>query len=149
MLCSPLAPGLSLGCGERHENLAHLLRPTPQPNSLKVIPASRTFATHSFFLYLCESVFWSRKAGMGENSCPGLYNWVFAEHRGGAGCKRKQNCQRLPFLPHLLALPFHITSEKNHINILQLLVTNNVHVNKWRACVHRAQQIFPVKIFSI
>lgn len=130
MLCLPLATGLSPGCGERHENLAHLLLPTPQSNSPAVISALRTFATHSLFLYLCESVFWSRKARLGEEFLPRLHDWILAEHRGGAGCKRKQNCQPLTFLPHWLAQPFHITLEKNHVNISQLLVTDNVHINK-------------------
>lgn len=61
------------------------------------------------------------------NSWPWHYGWVYAEHRAGTRCKRKQNCQCLTFLPHSLALPFCITLEKIHIDILQLLVTECVH----------------------
>ena len=73
---------------------------------------------------------WIREQGsrnMVKNSWPWQYGWVCVEHREGTRCKRKQNCQCLTFLPHSLALPFCITLEKIHINMLQLLVTEYAH----------------------
>lgn len=148
--CSALATGLFKGCGERHENLAHLL---PLLASAKFPRGHSSFGDFPHMLILSLPV-WictleHKSRNRVKNFCPWHYDWVSAEHRCRAWCKSKQNCQCLTSLPHSLALPFHIMLEKICINIFQLLVIDNMHMNKYTACVHRVQQMFKNSIFKL
>lgn len=122
--CSEPATGLLTGHGGRPENLACLVPALGQvPQFPRASPLLQGLSSPTHSLSTCGNL--NLGAGRQEygEKFLALTLWLgLCKAQSRTRCKRKQNCQCLTFLPHSLALPFWITLEKIHINILQLLV---------------------------
>lgn len=146
--CSEPATGLLTGHGEGPENLACLLPALGQvPQGLS--SSSGPFLAHSFSLYLWGSQFGSREAGIWRK-IPGPDTMAGFVQSIEQGPDAKESKIANAWLSSHIHWPCPSVSHwKKFTSTYFSYKSQSVYMNKCRACVHRAWQLFLVQKFNI